>query len=164
MWHTNKDHDPHNILGGVCFGTGARRAGGAGILVWMRSKKAVAEATQPLADTLARTRGQMREFEAQRHALGGIDAHLSALSKDTVALSQALRGPNSRGRWGELTLQRVAELAGMAPYCDFYEQVSGEGRRPDMIGEASGWPCLASGCEGSVVGVPGRGSCDRCCG
>jgi len=114
---------------------------GLAVLLRTRSKRAaedariaVAEATLPLSDTLARIEGQMREFEAQRqHMMGGIDAHLSTLSKDTVALAQALRGPNSRGRWGELTLKRVAELAGMAPYCDFFEQVSGDGRRPDMI-------------------------------
>jgi DNA recombination protein RmuC len=108
---------------------------GMAMLLWTRSQKAaVSEATKPLSDTLARIEVQMREFEAQRqHAQGGVDAQLTALSKDTVALSQALRGPNSRGRWGELTLKRVAELAGMAPYCDFFEQVSGDGRRPDMI-------------------------------
>jgi DNA recombination protein RmuC len=116
---------------------------GLAVLLWTRSQKAVTEATKPISDTLARIEGQMREFEAQRqHALGGIDAHLSSLSKDTVALSQALRGPNSRGRWGELTLKRVAELAGMAPYCDFYEQVSGEGRRPDMIVKLPGGRAL----------------------
>lgn len=102
--------------------------------LWTRSQQAVSEATRPMAETLARIEVQMREFEAQRqHALGGIDAHLSTLSKDTVALAQALRGPNSRGRWGELTLKRVAELAGMAPHCDFVEQTSTDGRRPDMI-------------------------------
>jgi DNA recombination protein RmuC len=107
---------------------------GLGIFLWSRTRTAVSEATKPLSDTLARIEVQMREFEAQRqHAQGGIDAQLTSLSKDTVALSQALRGPNSRGRWGELTLKRVAELAGMAPYCDFYEQVSSDGRRPDMV-------------------------------
>ncbi len=55
------------------------------------------------------------------------------MSKETVALSQALRAPNARGRWGELTLRRVAELAGMVPFCDFTEQDSGGGMRPDMI-------------------------------
>ncbi len=125
---------------------------GLGIVVavlWTRSQKAAenaqaaADATRPLADTLARIEGQMQQFEAQRqHMLGGLEAHLSSLSKDTVALSQALRGPNSRGRWGELTLKRVAELAGMAPYCDFYEQVSGDGRRPDMIVKLPGGRAL----------------------
>jgi len=119
---------------GFVLALGVGGAIGLGIFLWIRTRTAVSEATKPLSDTLARIEAQMREFEAQRqHAQGGIDAQLTSLSKDTVALSQALRGPNSRGRWGELTLKRVAELAGMAPYCDFFEQVSGDGRRPDMI-------------------------------
>ncbi len=114
--------------------------GAALAAVWMRARhaaeeaRAAADAARPLAGTLERIEAQMREFEAQRqHMLGGLEAHLAALSKDTVALAQALRGSNARGRWGELTLKRVAELAGMAPYCDFDEQVSSGGRRPDML-------------------------------
>lgn len=115
--------------------------GGFAVWLWTRSQRsaedaraAVTEATRPLGESLTRLEAQMREFEALRqHAQGGVDAHLSSLSKDTVALAQALRGPNSRGRWGELTLRRVAELAGMVPQCDFFEQVSSDGRRPDMV-------------------------------
>ena len=139
-------------MGSATFIVGIVLAVGVGIvltLLWSRSQKAAenaqaaADATRPLADTLARIEGQMREFEAQRqHMLGGLEAHLATLSKDTVALSQALRGTNSRGRWGELTLKRVAELAGMVDHCDFIEQetVSGEdGRlRPDMVVQLPG--------------------------
>jgi len=118
--------------------------------LWMRARnaseeaRAAAEATRPLAGTLERIETQMREFEAQRqHMMGGLEAHLASLSKDTVALSQALRGTNARGRWGELTLKRVAELAGMAPYCDFYEQVTEDRRRPDMLVKLPGGRTLA---------------------
>ena len=103
-----------------------------------------------MADALARIEAQMRDIESQRqHALGGLEAHLATLSKETLALSQALRGPNSRGRWGELTLRRVAELAGMAPYCDFYEQQTsgepqaGDRKRPDMLVRLPGGRTLA---------------------
>ena len=52
-------------------------------------------------------------------------------------LSTALRSPQARGRWGEVTLRRVAELAGMVKNCDFLEQETREGDgvriRPDMI-------------------------------
>jgi DNA recombination protein RmuC len=107
--------------------------------------------TQPLAEALARIESQIRDFESQRqHMLGGLEHHLTSLSRETVALSQALRAPNSRGRWGELTLRRVAELAGMVAQCDFFEQQSGErgaagdGRlRPDMIVRLPGGRTLA---------------------
>jgi DNA recombination protein RmuC len=60
-----------------------------------------------------------------------------------VALSHALRAPGTRGRWGELTLRRVAELAGMAPYCDFLEQESTNATRPDMLVKLPGGRTLA---------------------
>jgi len=136
-------------------------AAGAGVglaLLWMRARTAAenaahdartaAEATRPMADALARIESQMREIESQRqHAFGGLEAHLATLSKETLALSQALRGPNARGRWGELTLRRVAELAGMAPYCDFVEQQTpqpaGDRKRPDMLVKLPGGRTLA---------------------
>jgi len=103
-----------------------------------------ADAARTMADALARIESQMHEIESQRqHSLGGLEAHLATLSKDTLALSQALRGPNSRGRWGELTLRRVAELAGMAPYCDFVEQQTEDRRRPDMLVKLPGGRTLA---------------------
>ena len=97
-----------------------------------------------MADSLTRMESQIRELESQRQRmLGSLDHQLSALSRETVALSQALRAPNTRGRWGELTLRRVAELAGMAPYCDFFEQESADGARPDMIVRLPGGRTLA---------------------
>jgi len=121
---------------------------------------------QPVAEALARIEAQIQgfdaqihDFEAQRqHMFGGLEHHLTSLSRETVALSQALRAPNSRGRWGELTLRRVAELAGMAAQCDFFEQESAgsgivrgairsdssDGRlRPDMIVRLPGGRTLA---------------------
>ena len=140
-------------------------------VLWFRSRRsepAIVPAAvqndpaQPVAGALARIESQIqdfgaqiRDFEAQRqHMFGGLEHHLTSLSRETVALSQALRAPNSRGRWGELTLRRVAELAGMAAQCDFFEQESaghgnlrdggGEGRfRPDMIVRLPGGRTLA---------------------
>jgi DNA recombination protein RmuC len=134
------------VLGGI--------VAGCAVALWLRSKAKPEDATKPIADTLARIETQIRDFEAERqHMLGGLDAHLSSLSKDTVALSQALRGPNSRGRWGELTLRRVAELAGMAPYCDFFEQVSDSaGRRPDMTVKLPGGRSIAVDAKAPLSG------------
>jgi len=133
----------------LALGFGAVLAG-----LWFRARSAAADAqvaaraatdaTRPIADTLQRIESQMRDVESQRqHMLGGLEQHLSSLSRETVALSQALRAPNARGRWGELTLRRVAELAGMAPYCDFFEQESGDRLRPDMIVKLPGGRSLA---------------------
>ncbi len=108
------------------------------------ARQAAEEAGRPVMDTLARLEAQIRQLEAQRQqAYGGLEHHLNALNKETVALSHALRSPNARGRWGELTLRRVAELSGMAPFCDFYEQESGGGMRPDMIVRLPGGRTLA---------------------
>ena len=118
--------------------------GAALAALWLRTR-AAAGATRPIADTLQRIESQIRDFESQRqHMLGGLEHQLSSLSRETIALSQALRAPNTRGRWGELTLRRVAELAGMVPYCDFFEQETNDHQRPDMIvklpgGRTSPW-------------------------
>ncbi len=93
---------------------------------------------QPLADTLGKLEEQVRAYEGARHvAFGGLEKQLDSLARETVVLSNALRAPQSRGRWGELTLRRVAELAGMVKFCDFEEQSSsgaaGSRQRPDMI-------------------------------
>jgi DNA recombination protein RmuC len=108
------------------------------------ARAAADSSTAPVAGTLARLEAQIRDLESQRqHAFGGLEHHLAALNKETVLLSQALRAPNSRGRWGELTLRRVAELSGMVPNCDFYEQESGGGMRPDMVVRLPGGRTLA---------------------
>jgi DNA recombination protein RmuC len=87
----------------------------------------------------------VREIERTRqHAYGSLEERLTRmaeaeqqLQRETANLVTALRRPDVRGRWGELTLHRAVELAGLAEHCDFSEQVSvsGDGGRlrPDMI-------------------------------
>jgi DNA recombination protein RmuC len=99
----------------------------------------------PLKDTIDRLQKQVRDFESGRqHAFGSIENQLQSLSRETVALGNALRAPQGRGRWGELTLRRVVELAGMAAHCDFYEQETLAGKlRPDMLVRLPGGRIIA---------------------
>ena len=113
-------------------------------------QQAIDELVKPLSDSLHRYDEQMRHLEQSRQAAyGGLDQHLKTLAEtqqrlqeETGNLVNALRTPAVRGRWGEITLKRVAELAGMVARCDFYEQESvtiDEGRlRPDMVVQLPG--------------------------
>ena len=70
--------------------------------------------------------GQVRTLElARERAFGALGSQLSQLSERTATLATALRTPMSGVPLGEIQLKRVVELAGMLPYCDFDEQVTG---------------------------------------
>jgi DNA recombination protein RmuC len=100
---------------------------------------------QPLNELLNTYQTNLQAIEnARQQAYGELKSTLTSVSQtqdllkqETSNLVTALRRPNVRGRWGELTLKRVAELAGMSEHCDFEEQVTVEGDngsvRPDMI-------------------------------
>ena len=99
---------------------------------------AVGGMVQPLADSLGRLESHVRELErAREKAFGSLGEQVQTLARETATLSTALRSPQTRGRWGEVTLRRVAELAGMVHNCDFQEQETRESDgvriRPDMI-------------------------------
>lgn len=98
-----------------------------------------------LGEALKRYEQQVSALEQKRASdYGGLDNQIKSLlvanqqlQKETGNLVTALRRPEVRGRWGEVTLKRVVELSGMSEHCDFTEQVSvstDEGRlRPDMV-------------------------------
>lgn len=93
---------------------------------------------KPLKESLAKVDVQVRELEQKRErAYGQLGEQLKGLSERTTTLATALRTPHVRGRWGEIQLKRVVELAGMLPYCDFEQQVTAttdDGRlRPDLV-------------------------------
>ena len=97
-------------------------------------------------------------------AYGSLGTHLSDLQKLTGDLNTALRGSHTkvRGRWGELTLHRVAELAGMSEFCDFdragKQWTTDTGRqRPDMIVNLPGGRRFRSRFESPAGSVPRRG-------
>jgi len=108
-------------------------------------QKAIETLIGPVKEALQKTEKQIAEIEKERReAYGSIRQQLTAMGNTQVALQaetrnlvNALRRPEVRGQWGELTLRRLVELAGMVEYCDFYEQENtqtSEGRlRPDMI-------------------------------
>jgi len=110
-----------------------------------KKEQAVGELVRPIQEMLVKYERQIQEMEkARREAYGGLQAQVQSLlvsqqklQAETGNLVRALRTPHVRGRWGEITLKRVAELAGMVEYCDFYEQEdlsTAEGHlRPDMI-------------------------------
>src|SRR6201987_5191679 len=108
-------------------------------------QKAVADLVTPVRDSLSKVDAQIQQMEIARgEAYGDLKAQVQSLittqkelQSETGNLVRALRTPNVRGRWGEIQLRRVVEIAGMLPYCDFAEQetVIGEsGRlRPDLV-------------------------------
>jgi len=108
-------------------------------------EKAVENMVKPIQKALEAAQKQISELEKSRsEAYGSIRTQLEAMQESQKSLRQethnlvnALRRPEVRGRWGEITLRRLVELAGMVEHCDFQEQVHtvGEGQviRPDMI-------------------------------
>jgi len=124
----------------------AANATAAGELETRRA--AVEHLIVPLKETLARVEEQLRESDAARTRSHAALTEQVAIARQaseelraqTQALVTALRRPEARGRWGELQLRRVAELAGMSARCDFDEQVtSADGsQRPDMVVRLAG--------------------------
>ncbi|HTU59693.1 MAG TPA: DNA recombination protein RmuC, partial [Polyangiales bacterium] len=106
---------------------------------------AIAQLVEPLRAALERTEAQVQSLERDRRdAFASLRTQIETLNSGQVQLQRetrnlvtALRRPEVRGRWGELTLRRVVELAGMAEHCDFTEQLhlfSEAGTlRPDLV-------------------------------
>ncbi len=108
-------------------------------------QKAVADMVAPVRDSLNKVDAQIQQMEVARgDAYGELRAQVQSListqkelQSQTGNLVRALRTPNVRGRWGEIQLRRVVEIAGMLSYCDFAEQetvTTETGRlRPDLV-------------------------------
>lgn len=106
---------------------------------------AIAALVEPLRSALQRTEEQVQTIERERRdTFGALRTQIETLAggqvqlqKETRNLVTALRRPEVRGRWGELTLRRLVELAGLSEHCDFSEQpqVAGEdgALRPDLV-------------------------------
>lgn len=115
-----------------------------------KRQRAVEQIVKPIAESLARMDGKLELIEqGRRETQGSLTAHLRSVTEtqeklrvETANLVTALRSPHTRGRWGEIQLRRVCEMAGMIERCDFVEQSSFEsdaGRlRPDVIVQLPG--------------------------
>jgi DNA recombination protein RmuC len=109
-------------------------------------QQAIEALVKPVRETLVRVDEQIRRVEKERHGhYDAITQHLHLIAEsherlraETTNLVKALRQPTARGRWGELQLRRVCEMAGMLAHCDFAEQettrdAEGAAFRPDLI-------------------------------
>jgi DNA recombination protein RmuC len=109
-------------------------------------QEAINALVEPIKSTLKQVDEQLRQTESsRREAYGSLKAQVDTLltterelHSQTTKLVNALRQPAVRGRWGEIQLRRVVEIAGMTAHCDFLEQVTvtnGDGSRlrPDLI-------------------------------
>jgi len=137
---------------------GALLAAGVLLGLWLgftlarsrRTSPDVAALLAPAADAMSRVEAQLRQVEHDRiDAYASLREQVSALHRasgelgaQAGALAGALRSPQVRGRWGEVQLQRIVELAGMVEHCDFDTQVTvrgdGGGGRPDMVVRLAG--------------------------
>ena len=112
--------------------------------------EAIGKLLDPVAAALQRVEGQLRSVEKEREsAYASLREQVSAmrssserLQDETKQLVNALRAPQVRGRWGELQLERIVQLAGMVEHCDFSTQVVGQGEqggvRPDLVVHLAG--------------------------
>ncbi|MCW2903697.1 MAG: hypothetical protein JWO67_5962 [Streptosporangiaceae bacterium] len=130
--------------------TRLKAAGAEAAGVLEQRKQAVEHLVTPLRETLAQVQEQLREVETGRresHAMLAkqvdfVRQSSAELRTETQSLVRALQRPEARGRWGEMQLRRVVEIAGMTHHCDFDEQataVTDDGTvRPDLVVRLAG--------------------------
>lgn len=110
-----------------------------------RKSQAIEATLKPVKESLEKFEGKIQELEKVRagayatlkEQVGSLIETQKELRKETGNLANALRSPNVRGRWGEIQLKRVVEMAGMVDHCDFFEQTTltmdDKRFRPDLL-------------------------------
>jgi DNA recombination protein RmuC len=104
-------------------------------------QQAIDTLLQPVKETLDKLDEQTRQLEVKREGayamlgqqLSQLDVEQKKLQQAATALSSALRDTRTTGKWGEIVLRRVVELAGMTEHCDFTLQQTQDDNRPDMV-------------------------------
>lgn len=104
-------------------------------------QEAIATLVKPLEEQLKTYQQRLQQSEAQQAtAIGDVRKHLESLaqqsgvlSTETQKLRSVLNSNQARGKWGEETLRRVVEAAGMSPHCDFTEQAQSDDKKPDLV-------------------------------
>ena len=104
-------------------------------------QEAIKNLVEPLKQQLEIYQQRLQQNEtAQASALGAVTKQLEMLSQESQSLAKetqqfrmVLKSSQARGRWGEETLRRVIEAAGMSAHCDFTEQTQSEDKKPDLI-------------------------------
>ena len=101
-------------------------------------------------------KSRVESYSMLREQLGSLTEIQRTLNTQTSQLVSALRRPNTRGQWGEVTLRRLVELAGMSNRCDFVEQLTVEGedgrQRPDMVVRLPGGREIVIDCKAALDG------------
>ncbi|MEO0350580.1 MAG: DNA recombination protein RmuC [Cyanobacteria bacterium P01_A01_bin.15] len=104
-------------------------------------QQAIDSLVQPLRFSLSKVETYLQDLERDRlstysqlsEQITQLATGQLRLQTETANLTKALRAPNVRGRWGEIQLKRVVEIAGMVEHCDFTQQVASGSLRPDMV-------------------------------
>jgi len=104
-------------------------------------QEAIKTLVEPLKQQLETYQKQLQQSETEQNkTLGDVQRQLATLAQSSQSLAQetqqfrmVLRSNQARGRWGEETLRRVVEAAGMSAHCDFVEQSKGDEGKPDLI-------------------------------
>ena len=134
-----------------------------------RRREAVDALVKPLQDSLSKVTASLSDLEKVRAAgqaalgeqLQSLVSTQRQLSSETATLARALRAPGVGGRWGEMQLKRVVELAGMLEYCDFQTQATLNGAhtgddsnklRPDLVVRLPGGKCIAVDAKAPLQG------------
>jgi DNA recombination protein RmuC len=139
--------DAASLLTGLLLGALLATAATLGVVALLgRRRPSGADGLEPVhesLDHLHRLIAGMERDRATAHGelreqMGTVGQASTLLRQETAALVTALRTPHVRGRWGELQLRRVVEVAGLLEHCDFVEQPSGtsdagRGVRPDLV-------------------------------